>query len=319
MNEHTLISKYLSILSKNNPSSKNLNDDVFFDKSKGLAISVDTYNEGVHFINFDNPEMILRKVIRSSISDLICKGVKPKYYFLSASGSKNLFNKKKILKIVKTLKSEQKKFNIKISGGDTCNSKIVSFTLISLGYAKHIVERNNSKDRDDIYVTGNIGDSFVGLKILKKVYKSNKLQKKYFVNKYYCPEIPYNYYKVVQKFANSSIDVSDGLFDDLQKLINKQKVGCKVYVDKIPISNNLKSYLKTTRKKKIDQIYHGDDYQIIFTAPKFFRSRIISLSKKMNQKITLIGMISAKLSSINIVNGKKVIKLGKFKGYSHTL
>ena len=319
MDEHTLISKYLSILSKNNPASKNLNDDVFFDKSKGLVVSVDTYNEGVHFINFNNPEMVLKKVIRSSISDIICKGVKPKFYFLSASGPKNLFTKQKIIKVVKTLKSEQKKFNIKISGGDTCNSKIVSFTLISLGYAKRIVERNNSRDKDDIYVTGNIGDSFVGLNILKKVYKSNKLLKRYFVNKYYCPEIPHNYYKVIQKFANTSIDVSDGLFDDLQKLINTQKIGCKIYLDKIPISKNLKLYLDMTRKKKINQIYHGDDYQIIFTASKKVRKRIINLSKKMNQKITMIGEISTKLRYINLIDGKNVVKLSKFRGYSHSL
>ena len=317
MDERTLISKYLSILAKNNPSSKNLNDDVFFDKSKGLVISVDTYNEGVHFINFNNPEMVLKKVIRSSISDLICKGVKPKFYFLSASGSKNIFNRQNILKIVKTLKSEQRKFNIKISGGDTCNSKITSFTLISLGYAKRIVERNNSRNGDDIYVTGNIGDSFVGLKILKKVYKSNKLQKNYFVNKYYCPEIPYNFYKVIQKYANTSIDISDGLFDDLQKLINKQEIGCKVFLDKIPISTNLKLYLNMTFRKKINQIYHGDDYQIIFTAHKRFRNKIFNLSKKMNQKISMIGEISAKLRDINIVEGKNVTKLTKFKGYSH--
>ena len=319
MDERTLISKYLSILAKNNPSSKNLNDDVFFDKSKGLVISVDTYNEGVHFINFNNPEMVLKKVIRSSISDLICKGVKPKFYFLSASGSKNIFNRQNILKIVKTLKSEQRKFNIKISGGDTCNSKITSFTLISLGYAKRIVERNNSRNGDDIYVTGNIGDSFVGLKILKKVYKSNKLQKNYFVNKYYCPEIPYNFYKVIQKYANTSIDISDGLFDDLQKLINRQKIGCKVFLDKIPISKNLKLYLNMASRKKINLIHHGDDYQIIFTAPKKFRNKIVNLSKKMNQKITIIGEISAKLRDINIIEGKNVTKRSKFKGYSHYL
>ena len=52
MNEEFLINSYLKKLSKNNPSSLNLNDDVFFDKNKKLVISVDTYNEGIHFFNF---------------------------------------------------------------------------------------------------------------------------------------------------------------------------------------------------------------------------------------------------------------------------
>ena len=52
MHEFQLIDKYFSKLTNKNKSSLNLNDDVFFDKSKKLVVSVDTYIEGVHFINF---------------------------------------------------------------------------------------------------------------------------------------------------------------------------------------------------------------------------------------------------------------------------
>ena len=93
MHEFELINKYFSKLTNKSKSSLNLNDDVFFDKKKNLVVSVDTYIEGKHFINFKNPELTIKKVIRSSISDLICKGVKPKYYFISASGDKNSFSK----------------------------------------------------------------------------------------------------------------------------------------------------------------------------------------------------------------------------------
>ena len=96
MNEFELIKKYFQKLSKNNPGSIKLNDDVFFDKKNKLVVSVDTYNEGIHFPNFKFPDLVIKKVLRSSISDLICKGVKPKYYFISASGDKNSFTKKEI-------------------------------------------------------------------------------------------------------------------------------------------------------------------------------------------------------------------------------
>ena len=55
MHEFDIIKKYFSKLSSNNKSSLDLNDDVFFDKSKELVISVDTYIEGTHFINFKDP------------------------------------------------------------------------------------------------------------------------------------------------------------------------------------------------------------------------------------------------------------------------
>ena len=93
MIEHEIISKYLSKLTKNNYSANKLNDDVFFDKKKRVVISVDTYNEGVHFFNFKKPDLVIKKIIRSSISDLICKGVKPKYYFISMSADKKYLTK----------------------------------------------------------------------------------------------------------------------------------------------------------------------------------------------------------------------------------
>ena len=82
MHEYHLINRYFQKLSKLNKSSLNLNDDVFFDKKKNLVISVDTYNENSHFLNFKNPDLVIKKIIRSSISDLICKGVEPKFYFI---------------------------------------------------------------------------------------------------------------------------------------------------------------------------------------------------------------------------------------------
>ena len=168
MNEATLIKDYLAKLVKNNPSALNLNDDVFFDKKNKNVISIDTYVEKIHFPNFTNPDLLIKKIIRSSLSDLACKGVIPKYYFISGSGNKKSFNNKNLKKIINSLKSEQKKFSIKLSGGDTVFSKINSFTIISLGFSNKIVKRNNAKINDDIYITGNLGDSYLGLKYLQK-------------------------------------------------------------------------------------------------------------------------------------------------------
>ena len=85
---------------------------MFFLIKKRLVISVDTYVEGVHFIDFQNPDLVIKKIIRSSISDLICKGVKPKYYFISGSGNKKSFTKKNLAMISKSLNQEQKNFQL---------------------------------------------------------------------------------------------------------------------------------------------------------------------------------------------------------------
>src|SRR5210317_988408 len=100
MHEFELIKNYFQKLSKKSPSSLNLNDDVFFDKKKQLVVSVDTYTEGNHFIDFKKPDLVIKKIIRSSISDLISKGVQPKYYFISGSGNKESFSKINLSKLV---------------------------------------------------------------------------------------------------------------------------------------------------------------------------------------------------------------------------
>ena len=108
MDEFELIKNYFQKISNNNPGAKDLNDDIFFNKNKKLAVSIDTYNEGVHFPNFKYPNLVIKKVIRASISDLISKGIKPEYYFISGSGNNNKFSKKNLRMISKSLRQEQK-------------------------------------------------------------------------------------------------------------------------------------------------------------------------------------------------------------------
>ena len=317
MNEFELINNYFLKLTKNNPGSKELNDDVFFDKKNNLVVSVDSYNETVHFPNFKYPDLVIKKSLRSSISDLICKGVKPKFYFISGSGNKKNFTKKNLKLITKSLRNEQKKYNLKLSGGDTTNSNKVSFSITTIGFSNNIVERNKAKINDDIYVTGNIGDSYLGLKIITNKIKINSKLKKYFINQYYSPNLPFKIYKYLQKIANTSIDISDGLFSDMIKLINKQKLSFEIDINKVPVSNKLKLYLNKYYKKKMEYLSYGDDYQILFTSSQKNRKLIKNISRTMNQKITIIGKINNKFKNNSILLDNKPINLSNFEGYMH--
>ncbi len=317
MNEFELIKKYFQPLSKKSPSSLNLNDDVFFDKKSNLVISVDTYIEGNHFLNFKKPDLVIKKIIRSSISDLICKGVQPKYYFISGSGNRKTFSNQNLLKIKKSLNEEQKKYKISLSGGDTVFSNKLSFTIISVGFAKNIVFRNKSRSNDDIYVTGNLGDSYLGLLVLKKKIKLNNYLSEYFVNQYFLPNIKSKLTLQLKNFANSSIDISDGLLEDLDKLLINQKLSFKLNLKTIPISKNLKNVLKLNKLSKINFISRGDDYQILFTASKDKRGIIKKISNKLRVKITKIGIIQNKSLKSSVIDQNNIKITLKNKGYIH--
>ncbi len=317
MDEFEIIKKYFSKLTLNNQSSLELNDDIFFDKSKKLAVSVDTYVEGTHFIDFKNPELVIKKIIRSSISDLICKGVYPKYYFISGSGNERSFTKNNLKKISNSLNEEQDRYSIYLCGGDTVFSNRLSFTITSIGFSDSVILRNKAKNNDDIYVTGNLGDSFIGLKVLKKKINLNKKLTKYFKKKYFLPDLSIRLTKKLLSFANTSIDISDGLITDLEKLINKQKLSYKLYLKNIPISKSLKKLIDKKRINKISCVSRGDDYQILFTASPS-KSRIIyKTGKSLGIKISKIGKISSQFKKSQIIDEKNEIIALKNKGYYH--
>jgi thiamine-monophosphate kinase len=318
MDEFSIIKNYLSPLTNKNDGSFKLNDDIFIDKNKKIAFSVDTYVEKIHFMYSNKPKLFIKKIFRSALSDLICKGVVPKNYFLSCGLNKKSLNKKWLYQIKSILKSEQKKFGATLSGGDTVYSSKFFISFFVFGYYSSIpVLRNGAKINDDVYVTGNIGDSYIGLNIMKKKLNFGKLNS-YFKRKYIEPELPIKFSRYLCDLASSSIDISDGFAQDLSHICDNSRCGAYVYLDNLPISSKCK-ILVDKKKIYLKKIFsRGDDYQILFTSNFKNRSKIKKLSMKTKTKITMIGRIT-KGKNIVFEHKTKVFNLNSKKmGYIHS-
>jgi len=317
MNEFEIIKKYLRPLAKKDPGSLNLSDDIYFNKKKGLSITVDTYVEGIHFVNSEEPKYFLKKVIRSSLSDLYSKGIKPESYFLSFALNKKLATKTWLSKISKILKSEQNRFNISLGGGDTVSSKKLIITIVAIGFSfKKPVLRKGSKINNDVYVTGNIGDSFLGLCVIKKRMNLG-IYNTFFKKKYYEPDLALKIFPYLNKIATAAIDISDGLSQDLNHICKESKCGALIDLSSLPLSSQCKKIL-TIKKLNIKNIFSNcDDYQILFTSKSSKRNKIKNLSKKLNLKITKIGKIT-KGKNIIFRDNCKNFRLSAIKmGYTH--
>ena len=317
MNEFEIINKYLKPLSLNNPGAMRLSDDIYFDSSKGIAISVDTYIEGTHFIDPSNPYKFLKRILRGALSDLYCKGIKPKSYFLSFALNKKLATPSWLKKIKNILNSEQRKFNISLAGGDTTYSSKLVITVIVLGNTVNKpVYRHNCAFNDDIYVTGSIGDSYLGLNILKKKINFGKFNN-FFKKKYYEPDLQTKVSPYLRMVASASIDISDGLAQDLQHICSNSKCGAYVDLNLLPLSSFSKILIKKKKIKLINIFSKGDDYQILFTSKPKNRSKIIALSKKLNTKISKIGLIKKGRNIMFKYNMSKFKLNTKKMGYIH--
>ena len=299
LSEKIIIDKFFKKLNFNKIGTYNFENDAAYlnisSKYKAV-VSTDTIVENTDFFSNDPPESIAQKILCINLSDISAMGALPKTYTLNISINSKI-NYHWLKKFTDTLNKLQKKYNIYLLGGDISKSKEISITATIFGEAKlkNIISQNNCNLGDDIWITGNLGNSYLGYSILKN--KNFKLENKnllYFKNKYLYPK-PCMFGSKAYKYMNSAKDISDGFFGDLSKILDG-KYGARINTKLIPLSDILKKILnKSNPLIRLEDILNwGDDYELVFTSYKKNREKLLSLSKKNRVKISLVGSVIKK-------------------------
>lgn len=318
-NEFEIISRYFI---QNQKKDKNviqgIGDDsalIKIPKNNILAISTDTLVEGVHFFKTIKPEDLAYKAIAVNLSDLAAMGANPKWITLSITMSHS--NTIWLKKFSKSFFHILEKYDIKLIGGDT-NRGPLSITLSVHGLLKKNTGllRSNANIGDLIYVTGNLGDSAVGLFLLKKqIFIENKKIYDYFIRKHIHPVPRITEGMILKEIANSAIDISDGLISDLNHILTASQCGANIDLNKIPISKTLKKQFKS-------DIYlnwalnTGEDYELCFTIAKKNTTKLDVMIKKYLINCTCIGYITHYKTGLNLLNNSKKIFFKK-TGFNH--
>ena len=100
-------------------------------------------------------------------------------------------------------------------------------------------------------------------------------------------------------------------------MINNQKLSYKLFLDDIPISNNLKKILDLKKLPKINYVSNGDDYQVLFSASNNKERIIRKIASNYRVKLTKIGSIQSFAKKSSVVDKKNVKISLKNKGYFH--
>jgi thiamine-monophosphate kinase len=208
----------------------------------------------------------------------------------------------------------QRKYNFFLIGGDISKSSKIIISSNFFGFTKQdkILNRIGAKANDDIWVTGNLGESSIGLAIKQKKIRLDYISKKYFLRKFHFPE-PSILGNKINSIATSAIDISDGFYGDLEKLINKKNLGAIIHSNKIPFSNKLKKLIKDNKINFHYPMSSGDDYELLFTAHPKKTSIINNISKIYKIKISKVGKIIGKNGLF--IDGSKITNIKK--SYQH--
>ena len=296
MDEKLIIKKYLMPLA-NSKDSLQLRDDVAsidVADEKYIVSNQDSLVMGTHFFESDDPMYIAKKSLRVNLSDLISKGVTPYGYFLSIAMDDTI-DENWIKLFSQGLAEDQKKYNITLLGGDTVSAPHGLFITVHMLSKTNdsIIKRSGACYGDNIYVTGTIGNSAIGLYLLKNKNDNLGLSQKDIQNltrKYHLPNPRLKTVQLIRKFASSSMDTTDGLIHDLKVLAGSSGRTFIIKKKLIPYSISAKKFLDKFGDLDI-ALHGGDDYEVIFTTPMKFEDKLNEYAKKIKLRITKIGNV----------------------------
>ena len=225
-------------------------DDAAVIKSqlKDLVHSVDISKINTHFPEDSHPENIAYRSVAVALSDLAAMGAYPSFISIGlTSNSNDLEWYKKFTSGLETILNE---YQLRLIGGDVTYGE-VSICVNVFGYAyDKIILRSNAKIGDLIFVTGPLGEGKQGL----VDWKNNKESS--YIKKFFNPKIPFDKSEYISQYANSCIDISDGLMKDLGSICKLSDVRAEIIYENIPLTND------------INDLSYGDDYKICYTCSR---------------------------------------------------
>ncbi len=317
LGEFGLIKRFISKLSRRNSNILiGPGDDCAVVKPtrRPILLTTDMMIEGIHFRrDWADPHQIGIKTMRVNLSDIASMGGKPLYTLISVGLPKS-FKLSEVDRLFSGMHQAAREEGVSIVGGDTnCSDRLVINVAVIGEGGKKVLPRSGAKVGDNLYVTGNLGASALGLEALKRGKKS-RFEK--FIRRHL---EPLRRVAVGQRLSSlrgihSLIDISDGLVSDLGHILEASGVGAEVFVDDIPIE---KSFEKSARSLGVNPLTFklggGEDYELLFTASP----RVKVPDKIGGVPVTGIGKILPRGSGLKLIyrQGRPLSRL--FTGFRH--
>ena len=239
------------------------------DQSIQLATS-DSLVQDIHFdLRFTRWEDLGWKAIAVNLSDIAAMGGSPRYALVSLSlpGSTDI---ESVTDLYRGMIEIAGRFDTIIVGGNISSAPQVIINITVLGNSgiggSHILTRSGARIGDKIAVTGYLGTSVAGLKLLKENIKLDSESEKILKQAFLRPDPRIHEGRLlVEKGVKSAIDISDGLVADLGHICKASNVGARIDTSLIPVHAIVAINLKEDALGLA--LSGGEDYELLFIAP----------------------------------------------------
>lgn len=275
------------------------------------VISTDLLLEGIHFdLSYTPLKHLGYKSVVVNVSDVYAMNATPSQIVISI-GFSNRFSLEALDEFYAGVHAACDAYGVDLVGGDTSTSLkgfVISVTIIGEVAPDSYVKRSTAKINDLICVSGELGGAFLGLTLLereKKIFDETGAQpdlegQAYIVGRLLKPEARKDiieFFSENEILPSSMIDLSDGLSSDLLHICKQSNVGCVLYEDKLPFSEEARDF---AYKLKLDPtacaLSGGEDYELLFTVAQSDFEKI-----KTSPLISIIGYITDQSEGKNLV------------------
>lgn len=280
---------------------RGLKDDVAVVPSKAghdLVLTKDAIVEGVHFLPTDPLDTVARKLLRVNLSDLAAKGAEPFGYLLACHWSERCgWPERKTF--VDGLRADQKAFGVALLGGDTVVTPgPASFSITLLGWTPkgRTVGRAGARVGDLVFVTGSIGDGWLGLQAAQNKLSLEPDRIAALIEQYRTPTPRVEFTGPIRDFASASIDISDGLVADLGHMAEASRVRIEIDLEVTPRSAAGQAWYdgRVDEQAALESLVTGgDDYEIAFTARAADEAALRREADRRHLRLTRIGRVAA--------------------------
>src|SRR5262249_22737634 len=134
-----------------------------------LVVTADAIVAGVHYLPEDPPELVARKLLRVNLSDLAAMGARALHYLLTTALPPEC-GPEWLARFAEGLAHDQARYRIDLLGGDSVGTDgpaVLSLTAIGEVAQGREIRRSDAKPGDLVWVSGTIGDAFLGLRVLR--------------------------------------------------------------------------------------------------------------------------------------------------------
>lgn len=263
-----------------------------------LVLTKDAIVEGVHFLPTDPLDTVARKLMRVNLSDLAAKGAEPFGYLLACHWSPRCGWPERMT-FCDGLRVDQKAFGVALLGGDTVSTPgPASFSMSLLGWTPRgrTVGRGGARAGDLVFVTGAIGDGWLGLEAVQDRLSLEVERLAALSEHYRTPTPRVEFALPIRDLASAAIDVSDGLIADLGHLADASRVRIEIDLEAAPLSAAGQAWFdgRVDEQAALEKLVTGgDDYEIAFTASPRDEAALRREAERRRLRLTRIGRVTA--------------------------